>query len=85
MDETSITCGMPQDSILGPLVLLLYINYMPQTVDSELLLYANDSCLAFEHKDVNTIKEHLNQDFLTLIYWLVDNKLSVHFGLDMTK
>ena len=61
------------------------MSYMPQTVDSELLLYADDSCLVFEDKDVNTIKEHLNQDFLTLIYWLVDNKLSAHFGLDMTK
>ena len=61
------------------------MSYMPQTVDSELLLYADDSCLVFEDKDVNTIKEHLNQDFLTLIDWLVDNKLGVHFGVDITK
>ena len=40
-----LSCGVPQGSILGPLLFLLYVNGMPQAVNSELLLYADDTCL----------------------------------------
>ena len=59
----AVSCGVRQGSILGPLLFLIYINDMPQAVDSELLLYANDTCLFFQHKDIKTIEEHLNRDF----------------------
>ena len=84
-DKASITCGVPQGSILGPLLFLIYINDMPQAVDSELLLYADDICLVFQHRNIKTIEEHLNRDFSTLVDWFVDNRLSVHFGEDKTK
>ena len=60
-DKASIICGVPQGSILRPLLFLIYINDMPQDVDSELLLYADDTCLVFQHKDIKTIEEHLNK------------------------
>ena len=41
----NINCGVPHRSILGPLLFLLYANDMSQTVDCELLLYTDDSCL----------------------------------------
>ena len=81
-DKASITCGVPQASILGPLLFLIYINDMPQAVDSELLIYADDTCLVFQHRNIKTIEEHLNRDFSTLVDWFVDNRLSVHFGED---
>ena len=84
LDKASITCGVPQGSILGPLPFLIYINNILQTVDDELLLYADDTCLVFLHKDIKAIEEHLNQGFSTLFDWFID-KLSVHFGEEKNK
>ena len=58
---------------------------MKQALDCELLLYADDSCLIFQHKNVTEIENALNRNFSNLCDWFVDNKLSVHFGDDKTK
>ena len=84
-EDGSINCGVPQGSILGPLLFLIYVNDMPQAVDSELYLYAGDSCLMYQHKDLKVINEKLCDDFSKLCDWFVDNKLSIHFGEDKTK
>ena len=84
-DKAAITYGVPQGSILGPLTFLIYIKDIPQAVDSELLLYADDTCLDFQQGDIKEIEERLNRDFSTLVDWFVDNKLRVHFGEDKTK
>ena len=81
----NLLCGVPQGSILGPLLFLLYINDMPQAVDCELLLYADDTCLIFQHKVITDIESALNKHFSMLCDRLVDNKLSIHFGEDKTK
>ena len=66
-DKASITCVVPQGSILSSLLFFICINDMPQVVDSELLLYADDTCLIFQHRNTKTIEEHLNRDFSTLV------------------
>ena len=58
---------------------------MPQAVDCELLLYADDIFLIFQHKDITEIESALNKNFSMLCDWFVDNKLSIHFGEDKTK
>ena len=54
---------VPQGSILGPLLFLIYVNDMSQVVECHLFLYANDSCLVCQHKDINEIEKQLNVDF----------------------
>ena len=80
-----IICGVPQGSILRPLLFLLYINDMPQSVETDLFLYADDTGLVFQHKDRNKMNEQLNKDFHNICLWFIDNKLSIHFGEDKTK
>ena len=84
-DFVKISCGVPQGSILEPLLVLIYVNDMPQTVKLNLLLYADDSCLMYQHKDIAIIEKILNEDFENICDWFVDNKLSIHFGDDKTK
>ena len=79
----NVTCCAPQGSLLGPILFLLYVNDM--ALKSNLLLYADDSCVLYQHKYVKAIEQQLNDDFANLCDWFVDNKLSIHFGQDKTK
>ena len=80
-----IICGVPQRSILGPLLFLLYVNDMVQAVNCDLLLYADDTGLIFHYKDINIIEHQLNRNFSNICDWFVNNKLSIHFGEGKTK
>ena len=84
-DPSKLSCGVPQGSILGPLLFLLYVNDMPQAVQSDLFLYADDTCLVSSNKNTTLVEEQLNKDFNSLCDWFEDNKLSIHFGEDKTK
>ena len=58
---------------------------MSQAIKCNLFLYADDTCLVCQHKDINEIEKQLNKDFESICNWYVDNKLSIHFGEDKTK
>ena len=83
-EPADLKCGVPQGSILGPLLFLLYINDLPQA-KCDVRLYADDTCISYTDKMVPIIEEKLNTDFNNLCDWFVDNKLSIHFGEDKTK
>ena len=67
----SVSCGVPQGSILGPLSFLIYVNDMSQAVKCNLLLYANDSCLVCQHKNINEIEKRLNVDVSNICDWFL--------------
>ena len=84
-DFGKVSCGVPEGSILGPLLFLIYVSDMPQAFKSTLRLYADDSCILYQHKEQDEIEKHLNKDSENLCDWSVDSKLIIYFGKDKTK
>ena len=85
-EEGLLTCGVLQGSILGPLLFLIYINDLPQALsETASNLYADNTCIYYQHKNVQEIEAILNKEFSFLCEWFIDNKLSIHFGEDKTK
>ena len=76
----NVQCGVPQGSILGPLLFLCYVNDMPISIKCKLLLYADDSALLVSWLTPESISQKLSQELKSCHDWLVDNKLSLHIG-----
>ena len=80
-DSLPIKCGVPQGSILGPILFMCYINDMCICVkNSKLLLYADDSVLLYSDTNPKLIEEKLSVELSNCIEWMTDNKLSLHVG-----
>jgi len=78
--STHVTCGVPQGSILGPLLFLIYVNDMETAVQCKLLLYADDSALLVPGKNIDEIAQTLTTELESINQWLCENKLSLHLG-----
>ena len=75
-----VSCGVPQGSILGPLLFLCYVNDMSISVKCKLLLYADDSALIVSGSNPQLIADTLSKELESCKQWLMDNKLSLHLG-----
>ena len=75
-----VSCGVPQGSILGPLLFLLYINDMNAACNCKLFLFADDSALLISGEDKLQVEEALSSELSKIRTWLTDNKLSLHLG-----
>ena len=75
-----LSCGVPQGSLLGPLLYLCYSNDMETSVHNMLLLYADDSVIISSHTDPEVISRSLSSDLKSCNNWLISNKLSLHVG-----
>lgn len=75
----SIEYGVPQGSILGPLLFTLYINDLPTVIkDCKVVLYADDTALFASGNDISQIQKTLNDDLARAHQWLNANKLTLN-------
>ena len=77
----NISCGVPQGSVLGPLLFLLYINDLPN-ISSKLkfFLFADDTNIYFESKDLRNIEKIINIELKKFYEWLCINRLSLNIS-----
>ena len=78
-DKKNISCGIPQGSVLGPLLFLIYINDLPN-VSKKLysILFADDTSVFLEGNNLNSLSTIINEELNKLSIWLASNKLTLN-------
>ena len=78
-NNCEISCGVPQGSILGPLLYLIYVNDCDKSLrHSNAILYADDTTLIVSAKSYSDLYKFMNEDLRNLHKWLCLNKLTLN-------
>ena len=77
----TIPCGVPQGSVLGPLLFIIYTNDLPNCIThSKTILFADDTTVYLNSQNIPDMYIQINNDLESLSEWFRVNKLSLNIG-----
>ena len=79
-DLAFVLWGVPQGSVLGPLLFLIFINDLPGASDLNSWLFADDTAVAVSSDNFRDLEVRFNCEVNKIHDWLLANQLSVHYS-----
>lgn len=80
-NASKISCGVPQGSIIGPLLFLVYINDLPNCLcNASAKLFADDTNISVSARSLGELEPEINSELRNLNCWLKTNKLSLNIA-----